>query len=158
MMQVEAQNFFDNEVRGLYPDWEPTAAQASAWVRSLKTFTSEIAGIALQQFYATTAGDYKKPKHGKIIELARAQQQRDGTIETKTGGAPVLLYALKCVKHPNGKRVGTVQKFYASNLKYIPADKSLIMRWAEAMLERFKGLYNGEWEIIRHWDAEEIPF
>ncbi len=153
-MHVDAQTFFDNEVRGLYPDWEPTAAQAIAWVCSLKTFTSEIAGIALQQFYEMSAGDYKKPKLGKIIELCRTQQQRDGPVETETKTDPTPLFTLKCVEHTT-YRVGHLQRFYPPNPKQIPTEDRIIMKMAENTIKRI----GGRWEIIRDWDnTEEISF
>lgn len=149
MMHVEAQTFFDNEVRGLYSDWKPTAVQASKWVKALKRVTSEIAGIALQQFYETPAGDYKKPKLGKIIELARAQQQRNGPVETETKTDPKPLFTLKCVEHTT-YRVGHLQRFYPPNPKQIPTEDRIIMKMAENTIERI----GGQWEIIRDWDTE----
>lgn len=153
MMHVEAQNFFDREVRGLYPEWEPTAPQASRWVGALKRFTSEIVDIALQQFSETPAGDYKKPKLGKILELAQAQQQRDGPIETETKADPLPLFTLKCVEHTT-YRVGHLQRFYPPNPKQIPTEDRIIMKMAENTIKKI----GGQWEIIRDWDTEEIPF
>ena len=153
MMHTEAQNFFEHEVRELYPEWEPNGKQADSWVKALKKFTSEIMNIALQQFYEATAGDYKKPKLGKIIELARAQQQRNGPVETETKTDPKPLFTLKCVEHTT-YRVGHLQRFYPPNPKQIPTEDRIIMKMAENTIKRL----GGRWEIIRDWDAEEIPF
>lgn len=153
MMHAEAQAFFDYEVRGLYPEWEPNGKQADSWVKALKKVTPEIMNIALQQFYEMTAGDYKKPKLGKIMVLAQSQQQREGPAETKTKAGPEPLFTLKCVEHAKYK-IGHLQRFYPPNPKQIPTEDSIIMKMAENTIKRI----GGEWEIIRNWDTEEIPF
>ncbi len=159
MMASEAQKFFDEEVRGLYPDWEPTLAEVDTWVKSLKRFTVDMVDFALRRFYETREGGYKKPKLYKITELCRVEQQKAGDGEPKAGNEPVLLFTLKCVEAPVwGGTAGTIQRFFASSPKKVPGDKTKIKRYAEDMVEKFNQLYGGAWEIIRDWDKEELPF
>lgn len=158
MMVSEAQDFFDNEIRGLYPDWEPTLTEVDTWVSALKRFTVDMVGFALRKFYETREGGYKKPKLYKITELCRVEQQKAGIDNIKTDSEPVLLFALKCVEHPIQRKVGAKQSFFASTPKKVPGDKTRIRLCAEDMVEKFNQLYGGLWEIIRHWDTKELPF
>ena len=159
MLYIESQEFFDKEVLGRYGEWKPTDMETSDWVDTLQKFPRETALAGLRQFYASPSGGYKTPKLGKIIGICQAHRQKAGDDGPRIDSEPVLLFTLKCVEQPVwGGRVGMVQRFFASSPKKVPGDKTKIRLCAEDMVEKFVKLYGGAWEIIRDWDAEELPF
>ncbi len=159
MTREEAQQFFDTEVMGHYPKWEPASTEIITWVTDLQKLSREAAISGLRKFYGTRSGGYKTPQLGAVIEMGRAYQQRAGEGKDSVQPKPVPLFTLKCVEQPVwGGRVGTTQKFFASSPKKVPGDTSRIRMYAEDMLENFNLLYGGAWKITRDWDTEETPF
>ena len=160
MQRHEAQVFFDTEIMGHYPDWTPTSTKINTCVTAIQRFPKEVALAGLRQYYLTPKGGFKAPVFGKIIEICNVQQQKAAVDNgPKTDNEPVLLFTLKCVGQPVwGGRVGSTNGFFAATPKQVPGDKTKIQRAAEKMVEKFVKFYGGAWEIIRDWDAEELPF
>lgn len=152
MLHAESQMFFDRQVLGRYPDFDPSSMQMGDWVSALQKFPRDNALQALRQFYATPSGGYKKPKLGAIIDICRSESQRTGG-EAKDKKTPEPLFILKCIEHPTW-RTDTEVPFYPRDPKCIPQDERTIMDLVANTIERM----GGDWEIIRSWDKQEAPF
>jgi hypothetical protein len=68
MTELQAQNFIQATLQGLWPDWEPTDAQYGLWSRKLKRYDYNKAKEAVNEWFCEQTINYKRPPINKILK------------------------------------------------------------------------------------------
>ena len=76
MNHEERLRFFDEELKGLWPQWEPTEAEIALWMGVLSGYAYDVARIALQQCVCEQTGNYRRPKPAPFLAKARVLSVR----------------------------------------------------------------------------------
>ena len=71
MTRIEAKRLFEFVVVGLYPDWNLRQAEVEVWTKTLLPYDYNAAKQAVEQFYVSPEGQYRRPKLHKILELTK---------------------------------------------------------------------------------------
>ncbi len=162
MTSQEAENFINTELKGLWPDWNPTDAEARLWARELMKVDYNLTRTSINNWYITQERTRKRPFLGQLRRLFRrviSEQER------KKENEPVLLYEIikesnivkQMYKDPKtGEDVGYTshpgQAFSLGHRDKLPADPYNIEVGAERMRQRFNEFYGGNHIVYRHWE------
>jgi len=163
MTLQEAENFINIELKGLWPDWNPTDAEARLWARELMKVDYNLTKNSISNWYIRQERTRKRPFLGQLRKLFRKTVA--DVEEQKELSEPVLLYEIvkesNIVKrffkdHRTGEDVEYTshpgQKFYLSRRNKLPVDPHNIEAEAENKRERFNQAYGGNHIIYRHWE------
>jgi len=71
MTRDERLRCIDEELKGLWPQWDPTEAEIRVWLDVLGRYTYDVARTALQQVFCQQAGHYHRPKPAAFLAKAR---------------------------------------------------------------------------------------
>jgi len=162
MTSQEAENFINTELKGLWPDWNPTDAEFKLWSQELMKVDYFPTKSSIDNWYIRQTRPFKRPSLGRLRPLFRkiiSEQQR------REQNEPVLLYTI--VKESNiversfkDSRTGEDveytsmigQRCSIGHRDRLPADPQVIEVEAERERERFNNLYGGNHIIVRNWE------
>ena len=71
MTREERLRFIDEELKGLWPQWEPREAEIRVWMNVLAGLDVAVAREALQQCFCAEAGNYRRPKPAALLSRVR---------------------------------------------------------------------------------------
>ena len=161
MTSQEAENFINTELKGLWPDWNPTDAEVRLWLQELMKVDYFPTKSGIDNWYIRQTTTYKRPRLGRLRPLFRKIISEK---ERREQNEPVLLYTI--VKESNiversfkdfrsGENVEYTsmigQEFSVGRRDMLPADPRIIEQEAERERERFNEFYGGNHVIIRNW-------
>lgn len=162
MTSQEAENFINTELKGLWPDWNPTDAEFKLWSQELIKVDYFPTKSSIDNWYIRQTTTYKRPRLGRLRPLFKKIISEK---ERREQNEPVLLYTI--VKESDitqrsfkdlktGEKVEYTsmpgQRFTASRPHRLPADPQIIESEADRMRERFNDFYGGNHIIVRNWE------
>ena len=139
MQRAKCQDFIDNEIKELYPKWQPTQKAGTLWCISLMPFEWDTVKRALNISYTKFSGNV--PRLDKILELCRLFQPKKADC---ADSEPILAYTLERI---DGK-VNDRRKYFLPRGP-LPGDMTSLMNEAEEMRKKHERTYGGQWITIR---------
>jgi len=133
MHRAKAISFIENEIKGLFPAWKPTVAEAGIWADELELFDYAAAQSALRSYIVSEKGSFNRPKLYHIIKECKKNQSY-----TVKRSEPVKLFIMRNMG--NGKNM----TFWVGDENMIPNGSEVLAR-AERMKHNIKQLYGGNW-------------
>lgn len=149
MTREERLRFIDDELKGLWPQWEPTEAELRVWMGMLARPTYAVARTAAQQCFCERTGNYRRPMPAPFVAKLKLLAPHAGNrtqpatdIETNT--------FVECLDPPAAKPhlAGVRRPVYVLPTSR-QSDPDYIRACAESMRRRFERLYGGHWITIR---------
>ena len=156
MDRAEVTKYIETELKGLWPDWNPTEAEMRVWFGVLAPFNYDVAQIAAQQYFSDTGGNFKRPKPNGIITKARVILQTRN-VGRQNAKEPILTTVyIECLKPPerNPKLEGKRKAVYAATDE-LQCDTDHVLRCAETMRREYERLYGGQWITVQTKPAED---
>jgi hypothetical protein len=144
-----------DEVKSLWPEWELADAELEAWMSKLGGFSYQTAKRAVQSYYATRDGSFKRPKLYAILAKARSYQEAESPGQAKE---PIDLRAdvfVQCIEHENPTRLYTFEGVYV-----VPTskqdDREYVLSCAEEKCRNFQQTYGGIWAVVENTDKLQM--
>lgn len=154
MTEQEAYDFIDKELRPLWPDWDLPDAAIPIWVRNLKSFDYSICRSAVQDFYATREGSFRRPKLYGIIKTAEPCQEAVYPSPKPEKIDPQTDVFIQCIEHEN-----TIKKYQFFGV-FVKTDKQddrdYVLRCAEGTRQQSHDMYGGSWIIVQQTNNAEM--
>lgn len=162
MTSQEAENFINTELKGLWPDWNPTDAEFKLWSQELMKVDYFPTKSGIDNWYIRQTTTYKRPRLGRLRPLFRkiiSEQER------REQNEPILLFTIvkesdiaqRFYKDPKTSEdveytsmIG--QEFSVGHRDKLPTDPEVIEAEAERKRERFNNLYGKNHIVYRHWE------
>ncbi len=162
MTSQEAENFINTELKGLWPDWNPTDAEVRLWLQELMKVDYFPTKNSIDNWYIRQTRPYKRPNLGRLRPLFKKIISEK---ERREQNEPVLLYKIikesriverSFIDGRTGKNVEYTsmpgQEFSIGHQDKLPSDPEIIEAEAERKRERFNDLYGGNHIIVRNWE------
>ena len=143
MNTIEAEDFLDNVLKAMWPDWKPTHWQVKKWKQTLEICDFEASKRAIENWYAEADRPGREPVLGVFNKI---KCLRSGFKRSEP--EPELLFAIAPLSNLNKKT-----NFF--DVKR-PAD-SVIEEMAEWNRKRAERLYGGDWVVLRLWESPPKP-
>ncbi|MBP7053135.1 MAG: hypothetical protein KBE65_19180 [Phycisphaerae bacterium] len=115
MTQVERQRFIEEEVKGLYPQWEPTDAELRVWMSRLESLDYGRARAAMQACFSEQGVNHRRPVLGRFLEHARSLSRRGKGSESPFDDSTTNVF-VECFTPPSdrGHLAGARKGVYVS--------------------------------------------
>jgi hypothetical protein len=155
MDRNEKLKFIDVELKGLWPEWDPTEAELRVWLGILGRYDYDVAQVAVQQYFSEQAGNYRRPKPAKFVEKVRLILQRCSSGVRDSSPTLTTNVYIECLEPPerNPNLIGaSLPVFVLPTSKQ--DDLDYVLACAETMRKRFEHLYSGKW-ITRQTNPPE---
>lgn len=147
MTHVEAQNFIEKVLRGLWPEWTPKDIQLSIWIEKLQNCDYQRAKVAVENAWRGETIQHKRPPQGRIFE---ALSQCVDSQETEKAELPQARIYIRCILPPaHNPNRSTEHKIpvYPDDLSKID-DPDYVRNCAHGLAQRFGELYGGAWAVV----------
>lgn len=150
MNRPEQMQFVDRELKGLWPQWQPTEAEIRVWLLDLAALDYATARTAAQTCFRRQAANYHRPILGKFLEAARALSRSTPGGSRRQPQDVTTDVFLECGEPPRDRPhlAGLRRPVYV-----LPAsrqsDADYVLACAEHMRTQFERLYGGRWITIR---------
>lgn len=156
MDRIQTINFIENELKGLWPQWEPTEAETRVWFGLLARYDSDIARTAAQQYFSDEGGNYKRPKPKGIIEKARNILQTRNVGQSFTKEPVLTTVFVECLEPPekNPRLKGKRKAVYAET-DALQRDKDYVLACAENVRKQFEKRCGGKWITVQTKPLED---
>jgi hypothetical protein len=145
----DREQFIKNELRGLWPQWNPTDAEVAVWMAELAPLNYALARRAAQAYFASETTYAHRPLLGRFIARVQALSRptRSGPSQSRDIATDVYL---ECFEPPEGKPhlAGVRKPVYAQPLSK-QSDPDYVAARAESMRRHFDRLYGGRWIVVR---------
>lgn len=144
MTTVEAQDFVEKVLQGLWSVWKPKDEELSLWIERLRIYDYELCRQAIRNWYMQQRKSTMRPPMGLVLNVFRKTLQ--GAIANKKN-EPVLLYTIakeRLMKHGKGFYVGTSRK--------VPSSEEIECR-AEKDRRQANYMYQENHVVIQDWKA-----
>ncbi|MBP7053098.1 MAG: hypothetical protein KBE65_18995 [Phycisphaerae bacterium] len=153
MTQVERQRFIEEEVKGLYPQWEPTDAELRAWMSRLAPLDYGRARAAIQACFSEQATNFRRPVLGRFLEHARSLSRGEKGRESRSSD-PTTNVFMECLIPPAGKpHLTGVRKAIHIHPASRRSDPDYVDTCAEQVRAQFDHLYGGRWITVQVRDT-----
>jgi hypothetical protein len=150
MTREERMRFIDKELRGLWPQWDPTEAEIEVWMNCLAPFACDAAHAALHAYYCSENGNYRRPKPAGFLAQVRARPDSgDGA-----GRAPLPAWVtntyVECLHAPEyaPHRAGWRRPVFVKPLSR-QSDPEHVRACAESLRTKQQETYGGQWIVVR---------
>lgn len=149
MNHEERTRFIDEDLRGLWPQWDATDAELRVWATELAAFDYNLARRAVQAYYTEQMVHAHRPLLGRFLAQARvlsgpAARGRRGPSDITTD------VFLECIEPPEAKpHLAGVRKPVYVWPRSKQSDPDYVSACAESMRKHFNRLYGGHWIVIR---------
>jgi len=164
MTREERLRFIDEELKGLWPQWDPTEAEIRVWMKVLAGLDHAVAREALQQCFCAEAGNYRRPRPGPLLAKARALCHGADDYRLRPLRDPTTNVYIECERPPAHRRHLAAARMgvYVRPLSR-QNDPDYLWDCAQAMRKRVEQLYGGRWIAVRlpqpqgHDDLQGAP-
>jgi len=148
MTYEERLRFIDREIKGLWPQWEPTDAELRVWMSCLEPLDYGAARAAAQACFAEQTVNYHRPVLGKFLDRVRALSRRAaGPAPTPQG--PTTEVFLECLEAPPDRpHLVGVHKAVSVPAAAQDRDPDHLRASVEPLRVRFEQLYGGHWIVV----------
>ncbi len=136
MNHIEADNFFENEVRGRFSKWEPESAEVSDWLFYIKSMDWDIALRAIREHKSKSR--YNAPALSVFRSKARGFMPPKEKV-ARAGDTVFVMY--------EGGGRGSLQAGFYFPVIVLPHEQHLIRKAAENVRAEYETRYGGEWKI-----------
>lgn len=146
MNREERMRFLDEELKGLWPQWEPTEAEIALWMGVLSGYAYSVARTALQQCVCEQAGNYRRPKPAPFLAKARVLSARTyGSGRPHQPDVQTTVF-VECRQPPsrNPNLAGARKGVFTLRQD----DPDHVRDCAESMRKRIERLYGGHWITV----------
>ncbi len=143
MNVIEAQDFFDNIVKEMWPHWEPTDWQRTKWMSTFAICDFYQSKRKLEQWYSDSERPGREPTLGIFNKIKVLDPNCD--IHRPE---PILWFEL-APQHDLTARDG----FYSMT----DPGKETIERMADWFRERANEIHGFDWVVIRTWEQKKPP-
>jgi len=100
MTREQRLRLIDEDLKGLWPQWEPKEAEIRVWMGLLAGFDFAVARQALQQCFCAEAGNYRRPRPGPFLAKARALCRGADRYRRRPPGDPTTNVYIECERPP----------------------------------------------------------
>ena len=145
MNSIEADNFFENEVRGRFTKWEPGEAEVSDWLFWLKGMDWGIALSAIREHKSESR--YNAP----ALSVFRVKARGFMPPKEKTARPDDTIF----VMYEGGGR-GTLSSGSYFPVVVRPKEQGLIMKAAENARKYYEDCYGGIWKVYEQTTSAEM--
>ena len=145
MTSEEPPRFLEEELKGLWPEWNPTNAEMCVWTAAIKPLTYALARSAAQASFRQQRANYRRPVLSRFIEqvhiLGRSTNRR------RERPDPTTTVYIECIEAPPGKpHLRGVSKGIFTTRQ---DDPDHVLACAESMRKHFSRLYGGHWITLQ---------
>ncbi len=145
MTEKERPQFIEEELRGLWPEWDPTDAELRVWSEALERFPYALARSAAQASFRLQRANYRRPVLSRFIEQVRLLGR--STSRRRERPDPTTNVYVECIKPPPGRpRLCGVRKGVFTTRQ---DDPDHVLACAESMRDKHERLYGGRWITVR---------
>jgi hypothetical protein len=145
MTDLEAKNFVEQVLQGLWPRWEPKDEELRGWVSRLAKYDYDRGRQAVNNAFFDSDSHRIAPSPGKVFAALRQHARLESQ---KKQGEPLLLYEV--VKE--GKDKG--MRFFLPSGE--PRNRQQLQEEAERVRQNCNGMYKTNHIVRWHYDA--VPF
>jgi hypothetical protein len=144
MTNAEVKQFINREVKGLWPYWEPTEAEACLWMKKLRRYPYDAARAALQEVCCEQTSNYRRPI--LVHFLAKARRLAAPACGGEAAHDPDTNVFIRCIEPPAGhaNRRGVERPVYVLPRSQ-QHDPDYVRACAETMRRQSERLYGGHW-------------
>ena len=140
----------DDLLKKLWPEWKVTSIELETWHKKLHWFDLEIVKKAIQEFYSTSQGSFKRPKLHAIRTLCYEYSRQPDSEKRKS--EPLLIYTIECYAHDDVNLVGRKYRYYSSGkMRVEDINEATCIMDAEKTVRKYNQSYDGTWIFIRDW-------
>lgn len=149
MNATERTRFVNEDLKGLWPQWQPTDAELRVWMAELATLDYGLARRAAQACFAELTVNTHRPVLGRFLAKARALAQPSAGQDRRTRDVPETTVFLECLQPPRDKPhlAGVRKPVYVRPLSR-QGDPDYVAACAESMRRAFNRLYGGNWIAV----------
>ncbi len=150
MMREERLRFIEEELRGLWPQWDPTEAELRVWMGVLGDYEYGVSRTALQQCFCGPAGHYGRPRPVGFLERVKALRgPTRPSVALRADEMAPRIY-LECIEAPPDKphRLGKRKPLFVPPAAWRHGEDG-ILACAQATAAAFDHLYGGHWIPVR---------
>jgi len=145
----EQMQFIDRELKGLWPQWQPTEAEVRVWLSDLAAFDYGVARTAAQACFREQRANYHRPVLGKFLAKARSLSPRTGGRAHPARDVETDVF-IECVEPaPDRPHWFGVRKPVYVHPPSKQTDPDYVFSRAHALRTQFERLYGGRWVIRR---------
>jgi hypothetical protein len=156
MNRQEQMQFIDRELKGLWPQWQPTDAEIRVWLSDLAAFDYAVARTAAQACFRRQAANYHRPVLGKFLEKARALSQSTVGGNRRPVRDMTTTAFIECVEPPKDRpHLAGVRKPVYVHPASRQADPDYVRACAAHMRTQFEHLYGGHWITLRSGPGQD---
>ncbi len=148
MTKLEVERFVEEEVKGLYPQWDATDAELRVWMSSLMPFDYGPARVAAQACFREQTINSRRPILGRFLACLRALSPRARGPGAERSDLTTDVF-VECYEPPADRPhlAGARRPVYV-----MPAsrqgDREYVRTCAASMAARFDRLYGGHWIVV----------
>jgi len=156
MIQSELHRFIDEEVKGLYPQWEPTDAELRAWMSHLGSLDWGRARAAVQACFSEQGTNYRRPVLGRFLEYARSLSRRQKGAEVPSDDLTTNVFVECFIPPPDRPHLAGARKGVYVAPRSKQSDAEYVQACVEPMRVRFGQLPGGHWiTLVAHPRADD---
>lgn len=149
MNRQEQMQFIDREIKGLWPQWQPTEAEVRVWLADLAGFDYAVARAAAQACFREQRANYHRPVLGRFLAQARAVAPSASGRSRRGPQDVTTTVFIECFEPPQGRpHLAGVRKpvyVWPASRQSNPDD---VLAAAEHMRAQFDRLYGGHWITV----------
>jgi len=148
MTKLEVERFVEEEVKGLWPQWDATDAELRVWMSSLMPFDYGPARVAAQACFREQTINSRRPILGRFLACLRALSPRARGPGAERSDLTTDVF-VECYEPPADRPhlAGARRPVYV-----MPAsrqgDREYVRTCAASMAARFDRLYGGHWIVV----------
>ncbi len=149
MNRQEQMQFVDRELKGLWPQWQPTEAEVRVWLSDLAGFDYAVARAAAQACFREQRANYHRPVLGRFLAQARTLAQSASGRSRREPQDVTTTVFIECFEPPQDRpHMAGVRKpvyVWPASRQSNPDD---VLAAAEHMRAQFDRLYGGHWITV----------
>lgn len=148
MTRLEVTRFIDEEVKGLYPQWEPTDAELRVWMSHLAPFDYGRARAAVQACFSEQGVNYHRPVLGRFLAHVRSLSRHAKGPEAPSDDRTTNVFVECFIPPPDRPHLAGAGKGVYVSPASRQSDTEYVQSCAEIMRVRFGQLYGGHWITV----------
>ncbi|MBN2132804.1 MAG: hypothetical protein JW741_25110 [Sedimentisphaerales bacterium] len=155
MTREQRLRFIDEELKGLWPQWEPSEAEIRLWMNLLAGFDFVAARQALHQCFCTEAGNYRRPRPGPFLARARALCLGANNCRRRPPRDLTTNVYIECRVAPADRPHVTGWRMGVYVLpRHRQSEPDYVWACAQEMRKRCQQIYGGQWIAARDHTPE----
>jgi hypothetical protein len=146
----ERAQFIDDELKGLWPQWNATDAEMRVWMAELATLEYSSAREAIQACFRELTVSTHRPMLGRFLEKVRALARLASGGSRRESRDPTTDVFLECAEPPKDKpQMRNARKGVYVRPPSRQSDPDYVLACADSMRKQFDSLYGGRWIVVR---------